>query len=587
MGSVPMINGELSRVFERIADLMEIDGADGFRVNAYRKAARTIKDCAEDLATMAAANRLESLPGIGKKTAERIKQYLATGQVDVLTKLQAKLPEGLPALLEIQGLGPKKVAVLHNELNVGSMEELKTAISSGSVAELSGFGATSVKRISEGIEFLEKSSGRVPLGIALPLAEQIAALLSSVEGVGRVEIAGSLRRGKETIGDIDILCESGEGKDSLCQSVVEAFVQFEGVKSVLASGATKGSVRVALTDTEDVQVDLRVVPRESFGAALLYFTGSKEHNVRLRELAVRKKLRLNEYGLYEGKKAIAGASEEDIYRRLDVTWVPPELREDRGEFDADFCAEDLITVDDIRGDLHLHTVASDGKNTIEEMACAARARGYEYLVISDHSRSSTIANGLSLERMERHIQAIRAADQETTGIKILVGTECDILPDGRLDYPDELLARCDLVVASIHSAMGKGGSGKLSPTDRTLCAIANPNVTIIGHPTGRLLGRREAMDLDMPALIEAAAENGTVLEVNCGPRRLDLSAKHVRQALQAGVTLAINTDAHATSDFDRLRYGVMTARRGGARRSYVLNALPLAALQERIAVKRR
>jgi len=581
-----MINAELSRVFERIADLLEIDGADRFRVNSYRRAARTFKDTTEDIATLAAQNRVESLPGVGKGTAARIRQYIKTGRIDVLAELEAKLPSGLPALLDIQGMGPKKIASLHKKLGIASLDDLKEAIAAGKVAQLAGFGATSVKRIEEGIAFLERSQGRTPLGVALPIAEELAGRVGALKGVRRVEIAGSLRRGEETVGDIDILCQAEEGKDDLCPSVIEAFVGFEDVKRVLASGATKGSVTVGLEGGDEVQVDLRVVPAESFGAALQYFTGSKDHNVRLREIAVRKKLRLNEYGLYDGKTQIAGKVEKDVYRKLGVVWVPPELRQDRGEFDPGFDAEDLVTVGDIRGDLHLHTVASDGRNTIEEMAQAAKVRGYEYIAICDHSKSSTIANGLSIERMERHIEAVRAADKKIKGIKILVGTECDILPDGSLDYPDALLARCDLVVAAIHVAMGKGGSGKLSPTQRTLAAIANPHVTVIAHPTGRLIGQREAMEIDMSAVVGAAADNGTMMEVNADWRRLDLKTEHIREALDAGVTLVINTDAHWTGGLEQMRFGVMTARRGVARRSSVLNTYTLPALRKRIAAKR-
>lgn len=576
-----MINAELARAFDRIADLLEIEGGDRFRINSYRRAARTLQDTHEDIAVLAAENRLDQLPGIGKGTAGRIHQYLDSGKIDVLTELEAKFPPGLPELLTIPGLGPKKVAVLHRELSIAGLDDLKNAIAAGKVAELAGFGATSVQRILEGIEFLEQSAGRTPLGIALPLAELLAGRVRELKGVQRVDIAGSTRRGEETIGDIDLVCAADEG-----DAVVAAFSRFDGVRRVLASGPTKASVIVGLATGGAVQVDLRVVPGESFGAALQYFTGSKAHNVRLREIALKKKWRLNEYGLYHGDKVLAGAAEEDIYARLGVPWVPPELRQDRGEFEEGFAADKLLTLSDIRGDLHMHTTASDGKNSIEEMAEAAKRLGYHTIAICDHSRSSVIANGLSIERMKAHVAAIRQAAARTTGIAILAGCECDILPDGSLDYPDDLLAQCDLVVASIHLSMSRGGSGKLSATERTLAAIANPYVTIIGHPTGRLIGKRDAMEMDMARVIEAAARNGTVLEVNAAWQRLDLKGEHVRQAIAAGAMLAINTDAHATGELDRMRYGVLTARRGGATAADVLNTFTTARLRKRISAKR-
>ena len=442
-------------------------------------------------------------------------------------------------------------------------------------------GVASVKKISEGIAFLESSGGRTPLGIALPIAEMFADRVRALPGVDRVEIAGSLRRGAETIGDVDLLCASGEGA-----AIVRQFTEFDGVRRVLAAGDTKGSVTIELADRRELQIDLRVVETDAFGAAWQYFTGSKEHNVRLRERAVRRKWRLNEYGLYHEKRRIAGESESDIYKKLELSFVPPELREDRGEFDRPSDAADLVTLKDIRGDLHMHTVASDGKCTIEAMACAAKERGYKFIAICDHSKSSTIANGLTIERMKKHIRAIRKVDEAIEGIAILVGCECDILSDGSMDYPDDLLAQCDWVVGSIHSAMGKGGSGKLSPTERTIAAMEHRYVCAIGHPTGRLINRRAPMDLDMQTIVKTAKRTGTMLEINASWRRLDLKDLHVRLALDAGVVLTINTDAHHTDQFAQMRYGIMTARRGGATVKDVANCLTLASLRKRIAKKR-
>ena len=577
-----MINAELARTFERVADLLEIDGADGFRINSYRRAARTLKDTTEDLATLAAEGRLTGLPGVGKGTAQRITQYIESGHMDVLDELEKKLPRGLPALLEIPGMGPKKVALAHDRLGVKGLDDLKRVIKSGKLAGLPGLGATSVKKIAEGIAFLEGSGGRTPLGVALPIAETFADRVRQLPGVKHVEIAGSLRRGAETIGDIDLLCDAKEGG-----KIIKRFVAFDGVKRVLAAGATKGSVTVELEQNRELQIDLRVVPTESFGAALQYFTGSKEHNIRVREIAVRKKWRLNEYGLFRGETRLSGQSEEGIYKRLGLHWVPPELREDRGELAADATFDNLVTLEDVRGDLHVHSTASDGRSTIEEMALAAKTLGYEYISICDHSKSSTIANGLSIKRMEQHIRDIKAVDRRIKGVAVLVGCECDILADGSLDYPDKLLAGCDWVIASIHSAMGPAKSGKSSPTARTLAAMENPYVSAIGHPTGRLIHRRAPMALDMAAVVQTAARTQTMLEINGSWQRLDLKDVHIRQALAAGVALVICTDAHHTDQLDQMRYGVTTARRGGATKQDIVNSLSLATLRKRIATKRQ
>jgi len=588
-----MINNEIARAFERTADLLEIDGAQGFRVNSYRRAARTLKDCPDDVAELMATGKLERLSGIGKGMADRVVQFIETGHIDVLDELAGKLPAGLPQLLEIQGLGPKKVALLYHEAGVTSLTALKTAVASGKLEPLKGFGKTSIQRIADGIAFLESSGGRTRLGETMMTLENLAAMVGGFPEVGHVEIAGSVRRGKETSGDGDLLCAvrgGASGKD-----VVDRFVHLEPVTRVLVSGKTKGSVIVQMANGRSLQVDLRVVEADSFGAAWQYFTGSKEHNVRLREMAVKRGWRLNEYGLFDGEQSVAGATEAEIYERLDWPWVPPELREDRYEFsEASRCAgfDDLVTVDDIRGDLHMHTVASDGKCTIEQMAEAAMARGYEYIAICDHSQSSTIANGLSIQRMEQHLAAIRRANQQIEGIEILAGCECDILPDGSMDYPEDLLAQTDWVVASIHAAMGpggkggSGGTGKLSPTERTIAAMEHRYVSAIGHPTGRLINKRPAMEMDMRTVIDAARRTATFLEINASWYRLDLKDTHVRQAIEGGVMLTINTDAHHTDSFAFLRFGVMTARRAAARKSDIVNTLTLAELRSAIARKR-
>jgi DNA polymerase (family 10) len=574
------MNKELSAIFDEIADLMEIQGGDRFRINSYRRVARSLKDLTGDVAQLCRQGKLTEIPGVGKGTAERIRQYVETGKIAVHEQLLAEIPEGLPALLDIPGLGPKKVALAWKELGVENTEDLKAVVKSGQLAALPGLGEQSVKKIAAGLAFMEKSRGRTALGLARPIAADLAACISKLKGVKRVEIAGSLRRGAETIGDVDLLCVSDKGLQT-----VKAFTELKGVRSVSASGATKGSVTVELPDGKELQVDLRVVPAESFGAALQYFTGSKEHNVRLREIAVKKKWKLNEYGLFDGKKRIAGRTEKSIYAKLKVPYVPPEVREDRGELDpaaAERLAS-LIEVDDIRGDLHMHSTASDGRNTIEELAAAARGLGWEYIAIVDHSKSSAIANGLSAERMKRHIDDIRAADGRVEGMRILVGTEVDILADGTLDYADKLLAECDLVIASIHSGLSQD---RRKVTARTLAAMENPYVTMIGHPSGRLLGRREPMDLDWEAVIAKAAETRTILELNASWQRLDVKDVHARQAVDAGVMLCINTDAHDCGQLGQMDYGVLTARRGWVGRDDVLNTRPTSELVKLLGRKR-
>lgn len=574
-----MVNSDLARAFDRIADLLELEGADGFRVNTYRRAARTIRGVTEDIAVVAAENRLTKLHGIGPSTAQRIQEYVTTGHIDLLDDLDAKYPPGVNQLMQIPGLGPKKVALAYSQLGVKDVDDLKRVIESGELEKLPGLGAATVKKIAEGLQFRESFGERTRLGIALPVAEEILRRVRELPGVLRAEIAGSLRRGMETIGDIDIVCAAES-----CETVLQAFTKFHGVKKVLAVGPTKASVLAEMEDGREMQIDLRAVEREAFGAALQYFTGSKAHNVRLRDRALARKWTLNEYGLWDGELRLAGAKEEEIYSKLALPLIPAEIREDQGEFDLK-TTPPLVTLADIRGDLHLHTKASDGRYTIEEMAIAARERGYEYIAVCDHSRSSSIANGLSIERMREHIEEIRKVDRETDGIGILAGCECDILPDGTMDYPDEILAACDWIVASIHSGISRSSKG-LSPTERTLAAIENRWVSAIGHPTGRLIQKRAAMEMDMEAIVKAAARTGTVLEINANWHRLDLKDEHARQALLAGADLVINTDAHYVREYDLMRYGILTARRAGAVPGRVVNCLGVSELRKRIARKR-
>jgi DNA polymerase (family 10) len=489
-----------------------------------------------------------------------------------------RFPESVLDLLKLGGLGPKKAAVLWNELQIANLDDLKAAIGAGSLESLSGFGKKSIEKLQQSLEFLERCAGRNRLDVAMRVAETLCEQVSEFKGVSRVEYAGSLRRGKETAGDVDLLCiaEDGEG-------VIKAFTKIDGAVHVQGAGATKGSILYEHHSRETIQVDLRVVPAESFGAALQYFTGSKEHNVRLRERAQQRGWSLNEYGLTEGETVLASKSEEEIYAKLDLPCYPPELREDRGEFELEAVPEDLLAVADIRCDLHMHTTASDGKNSIEEMAEAAYALKRDMICITDHSQSSVIAGGLSPEQVEQQIEAVRKADAQIKGVAIWVGMEVDILAGGKLDYDDELLAQLDFVIASLH--VHKGDDVKEN-TRRVLGAIENPYVNLIAHPTARLINQRVPMGLDIEAVIKAAAKTGTALEINSSPQRLDLRDTHARLARDNGVVISINTDAHRTVQLANSRYGVLTARRAGLLRDEVLNTWPIERIREFVDTKR-
>lgn len=575
-----MTNEDVARIFEEIADMLEIKGEDAFRVNSYRRVARTLDDLAEDVNRIAARGELAALAGVGKSSAAKIQELLDTGKLKFREELAREVPESILALLQIPGLGPKKVAVLWKQKQVDSIERLKQAVESGELDDLKGFGKKSLSQIADGIAFLQSASGRTRLGEAWELAEQLRDAIAGIPGVKRIENAGSLRRGRETVGDLDLLCIARDGAQ-----VIERFAKLPGVTKVLAAGDTKGSVLIEWRAGGTIQADLRVVPEDSFGAAWQYFTGSKEHNVRLRQLAVKRGWSLNEYALSDAKteKVIAARTEEEIYGALDLPWIPPELREDRGEFEPGAVPEDLITQADLCGDLHMHSTASDGRNSVEELALAARDLGYEYICITDHSASSAIANGLSPQRLRDLIGEVRAVDKKLKGIKVWAGTEVDILADGTLDYEDDLLAELDYVVASIHFGLGK--DPELN-TQRTIAAMRNPYVNQIGHPTGRMINARKPMELDMAAICRVAAETGTALEINAGPYRLDLKDQHVRMARAAGATIAICTDAHGTEKLGRILYGVLTGRRGGLRKAEVLNTRPAKEIEAFVKRKR-
>ena len=581
-----MENAVISAIFDQMANIMEILGEDRFRINSYRKVALVIGDIPTDVEDLLAGGQLAKVPGIGKSSLAKIEEFIKTGTISAHQELLRKIPPELLELLNIPGVGPKGVKAVYEQLKVTSIAELKAIIEDGSLAGLPGFGDKKAAAIARGIAFLEKSTGRIRLDLALEASHLVLRFLRDVAGTLKTQTAGSLRRCAETIGDIDILVAAKKSKASggEGEQIIQAFTSAGFVQEVLASGPTKGSA-IIQAPSAAVHVDVRVVPQESFGAAAQYFTGSKEHNVRLREIAVKAKLKLNEYGLFEGDKIIAGPVEEEIYQKLGLDYVQPLLREDRGEVEAakNHSLPELIDAEDIVGDLHMHTNASDGNCDISELAEAAKAWGYKYICITDHSRSSAIANGLSAKRLAQEIQEIRKINDKIKDITILAGGEVDILANGSLDFEDELLAELDYVIASVHSGLA-GPRQKV--TMRTLKAMDNPYVNCIGHPTGRLIGQREAMDLDIAAVINHAAQTHTALEINANPWRLDLKDIHCRMAIEAGVKLAIGTDAHSTNGLGLMGYGVATAGRGWATKSDVLNTLSIAKLKSWIKTKR-
>ncbi|MHC4157695.1 MAG: DNA polymerase/3'-5' exonuclease PolX [Planctomycetota bacterium] len=575
-----MKNAVLSELFSQIADIMEILGEDRFRINSYRKVARIISDMPTDVETLLTTGELAKIPGIGKSSLAKIEEFIKTGRITAHQQLLKKIPPTLLELLTIPGMGPKGVKAVYEKLKVTSITKLRSAIKNGSMAELPGFGTKKAEVIARGIEFLEKSTGRIRLDQALEAAELVGGFIRSLSGIKKIQPAGSLRRCAETIGDVDVLVAAGKGKQ-----IIQAFTNAQFVQEVLGAGPTKGSAIIEV-ETTPVHVDVRVVPQKSFGAAAQYFTGSKQHNVRLREIAVKAKLKLNEYGLFKGNKMIAGPIEQEIYQKLGLDYIGPLLREDRGEVEAAkaHTLPHLIELKDIKGDLHVHTNASDGDCNISELAEAAKKLGYKCICITDHSRSSAIANGLSSRRLSQQIKEIRKLNEQLKGITVLAGTEVDILADSSLDFDNKLLAELDFVIASIHSGMT---SSREKVTTRTLKAMNNPYVHCIAHPTGRLIGQREPMDIDMSAVIRHAAQTHTALEVNANPWRLDLKDVHCKMAIEAGVKLAIGTDAHSVEGFDLMGFGVATAARGWVTKKDVLNTFSAAKIKNWVTSKRK
>ncbi len=570
---MPVQNTEIADIFYEIADLLEIEGANPFRVRAYRDAARTIEGHPRRVFEMVESGEtLEDIPGIGEDLANKIEEIATTGNLAFYEKLLSRTPHSLIQLLDISGLGPKRVQKLYQELGISNIEELRAAIESGEVEKLEGFGQKTVENILEALEADSFQEERTRLDIAEQFVDPLVNFLRHDDSVQEAAIAGSYRRRKPTVGDLDIIAVSNEGK-----RVAEAFVNYDSVAEILSKGETKSSVKLR----SGLQVDLRVVPEESYGAALLYFTGSKAHNIHLRNMAVDRGLKINEYGVFEDDERILGATEKEIYEYFEMPYIEPELRKDTGEIEAALNHElpHLIELDDIRGDLQMHTVSSDGDHTVAEMAEAAKALGYAYIAITDHSAYIGVTEGLEADDIDAYIDKIDTFNNSHDGIRVLKGVEVDIHEDGSLDLPDEALKKLDIVLGSIHSHFNLSEEKQ---TERILRAMDNPYFNILAHPTTRRIGSREPIALDMERIMEAALEKGCFLEINASPERLDLWDQYIRLAGDMGLMLSISTDAHRKSGLSDMKYGVFQARRGWAEKSQILNTKPLDKLLELI-----
>lgn len=564
-------NADIARVFDDIADLLEIGEANPFRVRAYRNAARTVGDLRLDIAgAFAAGKALPKLPGIGEDLDAKIHEIVATGTCALLEKLKGELPPAITELLRIPGLGPKRVRLLHESLGVDTLPQLLEAARKGRIRDVPGFGAKTETHIAEAIEARLGQARRFKLAVAAQYAEPLAESLRRAKGVREVVIAGSFRRRKDTVGDIDLLVTATAGAP-----VMARFVAYPEVREVLAHGDTRSSVVLK----SGLQVDLRVVPPESYGAALHYFTGSKAHNIAIRRLAQARGLKLNEYGVFKGEKRVAGETEASVFEAVGLPWIAPELREDRGEIEAARRGElpRLVERANLRGDLHLHTKASDGRNTIREMALAAKAKGLEYIAVTEHSQRETQAHGLDSVRLAKQADEIDRLNAELDGITILKGVEVDILEDGTLDLPDSVLGKLDVVVAAVHARFNLS---RAQQTARILKALDNPHVSILAHPSARLIDERAPIEVDMQAVVRRAKVRGVALELNAYPDRLDLDDVNARMAKEEGALVAINSDAHSTLDFENLAFGVGQARRGWLEARDVLNARPLAEVRK-------
>jgi DNA polymerase (family 10) len=575
-----MINADIAAALSEIGTLLELKGENSFRTNSYHAAARVIDQLTVDVAQHVLAGDLRKIPGVGDSMKEKIESLVRTGSIPQLNELRDATPSGLLQILRVPGLGPKKVKALA-DTGIADLVALKAACDAGQIAKLKGFGAKTQSNILNGIAFLEKAGGRIRIDVADTLAQPIIAMLRSLKGVKRAEACGSLRRRKETIGDLDFLASAKNAGP-----VMDAFGAMPGVSQVINRGDTLTSVLLVIGSgpaASSVRADLRVVDDAQFPFGLAYFTGSKEHNIVMRSRAQARGLKLNEYALTGAKGDVACKTEDDIYKALGLTYVPPEQREDTGEFAAveQNKLPKLITVDDIRGVFHNHTTASDGANSLEEMAEAAKALGFEYLGVADHSQSLNVARGLTPERVREQHKQIDALNKKLKGFRIFKGTECDIMPDGSLDFSDEVLATFDYVVASVHTHFQQSRD---EVTARIVRAVRHPNVTMLGHATGRLLLQRDGYPVDLGTVFAAAAESGTMIEINAQPKRLDVDWVHARRAKEMGISIVINPDAHATEELALFRYGVDVARRAWLTASDVVNTRSLRDIEKLLKI---
>ncbi len=560
-----MDNREIAAIFYEVADILDLQGV-AFKPNAYRRAARSIEALEEDISKIAAEGKLAEIPGVGESVAKKIEEIIRTGQLSYLRKLRDEVPSGLVEMLSIPDMGPKTAMMLNRELGIENLDQLKKAAEEHRLRGLKGFGEKSEEKVLQGIRMLETKGTRLLLGEAYPIGDAYVDYLRSAEKIDRVSVGGSLRRGKETIGDIDILVGDDEPA-----KVMEAFIAYPKVKDVMMRGPTKSSVMLE----NGIQVDLRVVDPKSWGAALVYFTGSKDHNVTIRSIGVQMGLKLNEYGLFErdSGKMIAGGTEEDVYKALGLHWMPPEIREAGGEIEASKSNKlpTLVEHAEIKGDFHTHTEWSDGSESLETLLNAALSRGYEYVAVTDHSQSLKIANGLTPDRLKKQTALLRKAEKNLDGrMRVLSGSEVDIKSDGSLDFPPSVLRELDIVIGSVHSRFKMERS---EMTKRITTAVESGSIDILGHPTGRLIGERDPYDFDLEKVFSAAKSSGVCMELNCFPNRLDLRDVHCRLAGQSGVKVALGTDSHRTEQLDYIKYGVITARRGWLEKEDVLNTL--------------
>jgi DNA polymerase (family 10) len=571
---VPVHNADIAAIFEEIAELLEIKQENPFRVRAYYNAARTVSELGRDLAEIIGrGEELPKLPGVGADLAGKIREICETGTCALLERLHRELPPAITELLRIPGLGPKRVRLLYDALKVKTIEDLRRAAGAGRIRELPGFGEKMEARIRVALAARKAAPLRFKLAIAAQYAAALEAWLARVPGVRKVTVAGSYRRMRETVGDLDILVAAAAGSP-----VMKHFAEYDEVKSLLAQGETRSSVVLK----SGIQVDLRLVPPESYGAALHYFTGSKAHNIAIRKLGQARGLKINEYGVFRGEARVGGETEESVFRSVGLPYIEPELREDRGEIEAARRGKlpRLVALSDLKGDLHLHTKATDGHNTLREMALAAKAAGLSYIAVTEHSRRLTVARGLDPQRLLKQMEEIDRLNDELSGITVLKGIEVDILENGALDLPDAALRDLDLVVGAVHSAFALPRRKQMN---RILRALDSRCFTVLAHPSARLLGSRGEMDLDWLRIVRAAKERGRFLEVNAQPERLDLDDVHARMAREEGVLVAVNSDAHSTFDFGHLKYGIGQARRGWLEAKDVLNTRSLKELKPLLA----